>query len=143
MKKVFVVALVVVFGALMSTGAFAAWNRGPWANPGEQVDVNAFRNFQKETVPLRDEMAVKRLELRNEFNKETPDQAKIAALQKEMIDLRTKISDAAKKNGLPDRGFGPGYGKRGGYGPGYGRGHHMGWGGGYGPGYGKGYCSTW
>ncbi len=71
MKKVFVVALVVVFGALMSTGAFAAWNRGPWANPGEQVDVNAFRNFQKETVPLRDEMAVKRLELRNEFNKET------------------------------------------------------------------------
>jgi len=143
MKKVFVVALVVVFGALMSTGAFAAWNRGPWANPGEQVDVNAFRNFQKETVPLRDEMAVKRLELRNEFNKETPDQAKIAALQKEMIDLRTKIGDAAKKNGLPDRGFGPGYGKRGGYGPGYGRGHHMGWGGGYGPGYGKGYCPNW
>ncbi len=52
-----------------------------------------------------------------------------------MIDLRTKISDAAKKNGLPDRGFGTGYGKRGGYGPGYGRGHHMGWGGGVWPGY--------
>ena len=143
MKKVFVVALVVVFGALLSTGAFAAWNRGPWANPGEQVDVNAFRNFQKETLPLRDEMAAKRLELRNEFNKETPDQAKIAGLQKEMIDLRTKISDAARKNGMPDRGFGPGYGKRGGYGPGYVRGHHMGWGGGYGPGYGKGYCPNW
>lgn len=143
MKKVFVGALVVAFGVLLSTGAFAAWNRGPWANPGEQVDVNAFRNFQKETLPLRDEMAAKRLELRNEWNKETPDQGKIAALQKEMIDLRTKISDAAKKNGLPDWGFGPGYGKRGGYGPGYGRGHHMGWGGGYGPGYGKGSCPNW
>ncbi len=143
MKKVFVVALVVVFGALLSTSAFAAWNTGPWANPKEQVDVNAFRNFQKETMPLRDEMTAKRLELRNEWNKETLDQAKIAALQKEMIDLRTKIGDAAKKNGLPDRGFGPGYGKRGGYGPGYGRGHHMGWGGGYGPGYGKGFCPNW
>ncbi len=110
---------------------------------GRTGRCKCLQELPKETVPLRDEMAVKRLELRNEFNKETPDQAKIAALQKEMIDLRTKISDAAKKNGLPDRGFGTGYGKRGGYGPGYGRGHHMGWGGGYGPGYGKGYCSTW
>ena len=137
MKKLLVVALVVIFGALLSTAALAAWTRGQ--GPDSQVDVNAFRNFQKETLPLRDEMAVKRLELRNEFNKDTPDQAKIAALQKEMIDLRTKISDAAKKNGLPDRGFGPGYGGRGGYG----RGYHMGQGGGYGPGYGRGYCPMW
>jgi hypothetical protein len=130
MKKLLVVALVVVFGALVSTAALAAWNKGPWA-PGEQVDVNAFRNFQKETLPLRDEMAAKRLELRNEYNKEKPDQAKIAGLQKEMIDLRTKIADAAKKNGLPDWGYGPGYGGRGGYG--------RGGCGGYGPGYGRGY----
>ena len=139
MKKVLVVALVVVFGAALTTAAVAAWTRGP----DTPADVNAYKAFQKETLPLRDEIAAKRLELRNEYTKDNPDQAKIAALQKEMIDLRTKISDAAKKNGLPDRGFGPGYGKRGGYGPGYGRGHHMGWGGGYGPGYGKGYCSAW
>ena len=120
--------------------AVAAWPRGQGPGPDSQVDVNAFRNFQKETLPLRDEMAVKRLELRTEFNKETSDQAKIAALQKEMIDLRTKIGDAAKKNGLPDRGFGPGYG---GHGPGYGRGQHMGWGGGYGQGYGRGHCPNW
>ena len=141
MKKLLVVALMVVFGALLSTAAVAAGPRGQGPGPDTQVDINAFRNFQKETLPLRDEMAVKRLELRNEFNKDTPDQAKIAALQKEMIDLRTKISDAAKKNGLPDRGFGPGYG--GGYGPGYGRGYHMGQGGGYGPGYGRGSCPMW
>lgn len=141
MKKLLVVALVVVFGAALSAAAGAAWNQGP--GPGSQVDVNAFRNFQKETLPLRDEMAAKRLELRNEFNKDTPDQAKIAALQKEMIDLRTKIGDAAKKNGLTDWAYGPGYG-RGGYGPGYGRGYHMArGGGGYGPGYGSGYCPMW
>jgi len=143
MKKVFVVALVVIFGALMSTVAVAAWTKGQGPGPDAQVDVNAFRNFQKETLPLRDEMAVKRLELRNEFNKETPDQAKIAALQKEMIDLRTKISDAAKKNGVPDRGFGQGYGGPGGYGPRHGRGYHMGQGGGYSPGYGRGNCPMW
>jgi len=137
MKKLLVVALVVVFGAALSTVALAAWTRGQ--GPDAQVDVNAFRNFQKETLPLRDEMAVKRLELRNEFTKETPDQAKIAALQKEMIDLRTKISDAAKKNGLPDSGFGRGYVG----GDGYGRGYHMGYDGGYGPGAGRGSCPMW
>jgi Spy/CpxP family protein refolding chaperone len=118
MKKLMVVALIVVFGALLSTVAVAAWTKGQGPGPDAQVDVNAFRNFQKETLPLRDEMAVKRLELRNEFSKTNPDQAKIAALKEEMIALRTQISDAAKKNGLPDRGFGPGYAGRGGYGRG-------------------------
>lgn len=140
-----VVALVIVFGALLSTVAVAAWTRGQGPGPDSQVDVNAFRNFQKETLPLRDEMAVKRLELRNEFNKAEPDEAKIAALKEEMIALRTQISDAAKKNGLPDRGFGPGYAKRGGNGPGncggFGRGGKgPGYGRGYGPGCGAGSC---
>jgi hypothetical protein len=141
MKKLMVVALVVVFGALLSTVAVAAWTKGQGPGPDAQVDVNAFRNFQKETLPLRDEMAVKRLELRNEFSKSNPDQAKIAALKEEMIALKTQISDAAKKNGLPDRGFGPGYAGRGGNGPGncggFGRGGN---GPGYGPGCGAGYC---
>jgi hypothetical protein len=141
MKKLMVVALIVVFGALLSTVAVAAWTKGQGPGSDAQVDVNAFRNFQKETLPLRDEMAVKRLELRNEFSKSNPDQAKIAALKEEMIALRTQISDAAKKNGLPDRGFGPGYAGRGGNGPGncggFGRGGN---GPGYGPGCGAGYC---
>lgn len=118
MKKLMVVALIVVFGALVSTVALAAWTKGQGPGPDAQVDVNAFRNFQKETLPLRDEMAVKRLELRNEFSKANPDQAKITALKEEMIAFRTQISEAAKRNGLPDQGFGPGYGKRGGWGPG-------------------------
>ena len=121
MKKLLVVALAVFFGAALVTAAGAAWTRGQGPGPDSQADVNAFKALQKETLPLRDEMAAKNLELRNELNKETPDQAKIATLQKEIIDLRTKISDTAKKNGLPDTGFGPGYGGRGGYGSGYGR----------------------
>jgi hypothetical protein len=141
MKKLMVVALIVVFGALLSTVAVAAWTKGQGPGPDTQVDVNAFRNFQKETLPLRDEMAVKRLELRNEFSMANPDQAKIAVLKEEMIALRTQISEAAKKNGLPDRGFGPGYAGRGGNGPGncggFGRGGN---GPGYGPGCGAGYC---
>jgi hypothetical protein len=143
MKKFLVVALVLFFGGLLSTAAVAAWTKGQGPGPDSQVDVNAFRNFQKETLPLRDEMAVKRVELRNEFNKADPDQNKIATLQKEMTDLRTKISAAAKKNGLPDSGFGAGYGGRGDSGPGYGRGYHMGPGGGYGPGAGRGSCPMW
>jgi hypothetical protein len=90
---------------------------------------------------MRDEMMVKRLEVRNEFSKEKPDQSRIATLQKEMIDLRTKIQESAQKNGLPNWGQGRMMG-RGGYGPGcdgYGPGRMAGRGfggarGGYGPG---------
>jgi hypothetical protein len=133
MKKLLVVALVVVLSAALSTAAVAVSTRGQGPGPDSQVDVNAFRNFQKETLPLRDEMAAKNLELRNQFKKATLGQAKMATLQKELIDLRTKISDTAKKNGLPDTGLGPEYG----------RGYHMSWGGGYGPGYGRDNCPMW
>jgi zinc resistance-associated protein len=143
MKKLLVVALVVFFGALLSTAAVAAWNRGQGPGPVAQVDVNAFRAFQKETLPLRDEMMAKRLEIRNEYSKTNPDEAKIAALKGEMVALRTQISESAKKNGLPDQGFGPGYGKRGGYGRGGCGGYGPGQGGGYGPGCGAGSCPNW
>jgi zinc resistance-associated protein len=117
MKKVLVATLVVAAGLLVGSMAFAAWGPGHGPGPGSQVDVQAFRNFQKETLSLRDEMMAKRLELRNEFSKEKPDQTRIATLQKEMIDLRTKIQESAQKNGLPNWGQGRMMG-RGGYGPG-------------------------
>jgi zinc resistance-associated protein len=129
MKKVLVAALVVTAGLLVGSMAFAAWGPGYGPGQGAQVDVQALRAFQKETLPLRDEMIAKRLEIRNEFSKEKPDQNRIATLQKEMIDLRTKIQDSAQKNGLPNWGQGRMMG-RGGYGPGNGPGY----GGGYGHG---------
>lgn len=119
MKKIWLIGLAAVFGiALLGTTVFAqcgmgyGYGGGPgYAAAGKPVDVAAFKAFQKETLPLRDEMMTKRVELRNEYLKEKPDQNRIATLQKEMIDLRVKIRSAAEKNGLP--AFGPGMGGRG------------------------------
>lgn len=134
MKKILVVALVVAVGVSLGSMGYKAWAIGPGGGTAGQVDVQALKSFQKETLPLRDELAAKGAELQNEFAKESPDQSRIAALQKEMIDLRTKIQDAAQKAGLSDRG--PGWlAGRGGWGHGYMMGQ------GYGPGYmmGQGY----
>ena len=144
MKKIWLAGLVAVFGvALLGTSVFAGWGMGGCggggagygAATGKPVDVTAFKAFQKETLPLRDEMMVKRVELRNESLKEKPDQNRIATLQKEMIDLRAKIRTAAE-NGLPAAGFGRGMGG--------GRGHGMGRGmGGQGGSRGLGNCPNW
>ncbi len=131
MKKKTVVATVLIAGFLLSTMVYAAsQDYGPGSN---QVDVKALRQFQKETLPLRDEIAAKRLELRNEYAQPTPDRNKIATLEKEIIDLRTKVQTAADKNGVAA------YGAGGGYGRGYGRDRGMMHGGGYGRGSGRGY----
>jgi zinc resistance-associated protein len=163
MKRIWIVALVGALGlALVGTAAYAGCGMGYGYGPGaygygagsgKQVDVNAFRAFQKETLPLRDEMMAKRVELMNEYGKEKPDQNRVATIQKEMIDLRIKISAAAEKQGLPTTGFGQGMGGRGvghgarmardgNFGPGSGG---RGWGGqgfgGRGPGSGN--CPMW
>jgi hypothetical protein len=114
MKKLLVVAAVVIAVALVGTLAYAARSG---FGPGSQVDVTAFRQFQQETMPLRDAMMAKGLELRNEYSKENPDKGQIDKLRGEMKDLRTKIQAAAETNGLPafmGRGAGGGYGNRGG-----------------------------
>jgi hypothetical protein len=107
MKKLVVAAIVMAVIGLVGTMAYAAWQGGP----GGQVDVNAFRQFQKETLPLRDEMMAKGLEVRNELNKQNPDQNRITQLRTEMSDLRTRIQAAAEKQGLPGVGNGPGAGR--------------------------------
>ncbi len=149
MKKTWIASLVVAVGlAFFGTsvyaqcggmgGGYGPRGAGYGATAGKPVDVNAVRAFQKETLPLRDEAMVKGVEIRNEYTKEKPDREKIATLQKEMIDLRTKIQAAAEKQGLPAAGFGKGFG-------GHGRGHGprfagspgcggQGWGGGPGSG---------
>jgi hypothetical protein len=141
MKKAVVAALAVA--VLLVWGI--AYAQTPARSYGGQADANALRQFQKETLPLRDEMQVKRLELSNEFAKQAPDENRIAQLQKEMIDLSAKIRTAAEKNGLQawGYGYGRGYGRMG-----YGRGgwgygaRMMGYAGGPGycggPGYGRG-----
>ncbi len=143
MKKVVVVLVAVAVIGLLGTMGYAA-RQG--AADG-QVDVGALRQLQKETLPLRDEIMAKGLELRNEYNKETPDQNRIAKLGTEMAGLRTQIQAAAEKQGVPAFGYGPGMGRGWGsrmMGWGYGRGPGFrggpGFGGGPGPG---GNCPMW
>jgi hypothetical protein len=130
MKKLMVVAAVVVAIALLGTGAYAA-RQGWGPGSGGQVDVKAFRQFQQETSTARDEMMAKGLELRNEFAKENPDQGVIDSLKNDMRALRTSIQAAAEKHKLPAWGMGRGAGR------GYG-GRMMGGGGCGGPGAGGG-----
>lgn len=103
MKKVSVVA--VALALVIFCTAIYGWSQtapvgAPPAAKG-QVDVKAFRQFQKETLPLRDELMAKRLELRNEYAQANPNYDRIAGLQKEMIDLRTKIQTTAQKYNVP------------------------------------------
>ena len=79
--------------------------------------------FLKDTLPIRQSMATKRIALRTLYAQPNADQAKIKALQGELIDLRGKLAKKANDSGLPAFGFGRGN-RRGpggsgmGYGPG-------------------------
>ena len=89
--------------------------------------------FSNETATLRNEIWAKSDELNNLLNAPNPDAEKAKALQKELIDLRSRMAEKRLDFQLetrkidPDTRFGAGYGK------GYGR--HMK---GYGPRVGKG-----
>ena len=126
MKKLTMGVVVVAVALLVGTVAYGArQGYGPcW--DGQKVDVNALRQFQKETLPMRDDLQAKALELRNEYTKETPDKGAIAKLRGEMRDLQGKIQAVADKQGLPDWSGAPGmmrgYGMMRGDGDGYGRG---------------------
>jgi zinc resistance-associated protein len=83
------------------------------AGPDSQVNVENLQKFQKETLSLRDDLITKRAELQNEYIKQTPDTARIAEIQKQMIDIRAKIQKATEKNGLPAWGQGYGHARMG------------------------------
>jgi len=101
--------------------------------------------FFKETISLRNEMMLKKLELQTLWAQTNPDQEKILAKQREINALKAQFQEKATKHRLEARkiltpeqqaqagsfwgagpGFGPRHGMRGGFGPGRG----MGWGGG-------------
>lgn len=67
---------------------------------GDNPDIEKVRLFQKETSAQRDEMMIKRLELKQELGKKSPDKSRVETLRKEMIELRTKIQGSADTVGL-------------------------------------------
>lgn len=124
MKRMIVI-MVVAAVALIGAGlAFAqmggGWGPGAGYNCGRgyigangTVNVENLKKFQKETLSMRDELIANRAELANEYAKPAPDETRIADLQKQMIDTRTKIQKTSEKYGLPARqqGYGRGMGR--------------------------------
>ena len=97
--------------ALASTALAGPWGwRNGNATQGTPVNIESVKKFQDETTALRNEMMIKKMELRNEYLKDSADAAKVAALTKEIGDLQTKITAIATSNGLPVSGGGCGMG---------------------------------
>jgi hypothetical protein len=127
MKKrtLMVVGLVLSLSLLVAGSAFARWGDG-YGMRGEKgyncwndtdrspVDLETVTKFRRETLPLRDELLVKRLEMGQEYNKENPDNDRIAQLRKEIADIQVNIEEIANKYDIS--GTGEGRRSRGGYG---------------------------
>ncbi|MBT0663286.1 hypothetical protein KI809_03140 [Geobacter pelophilus] len=90
-------ALTVLGGTAVYAGIGCNGGDGMF---GDNPDIEKVRIFQKETLTERDDMMIRRLELKQELAKKKPDQAKVDALRKEMVGLRAKIQDSAKRQGL-------------------------------------------
>jgi len=175
MKKMIFASFVIVLLATSGLAIAQGWGRGPGMGPGmgpgpcvpgygpgvwgpglnlspEQTQkMQALQeSFFKETIPLRNEIMNKQLELRMLWAQANPEQEKILAKQRELNALRAQLQEKATNHRLemqkiltPEQqsqlralpgGFGyygRGYGMRGGFGPGRGMGM------GYGP------CPRW
>lgn len=173
MKKMIVALMVVALVATAGMAMAQGWGRGmgygsgygpgpdapcygpgygPRGSYGPALNLTAEQNqkiqamsesFFKETLPLRNEMQVKQLELRTLWAQTNPDQEKILAKQKEVNALRAQLQEKRTQHQLEMRkvltpeqqaqlgaygpgfgpGFGPGMGMRGGFGPGRGMGY--------------------
>jgi len=158
MKKTIVILMslalmATVVGAAMARGGGPGYGMGPGygkgpgqyqqLTPEQYAEMNKARaQFLKDTLELRQAMQAKRTELAMLYAQQTPDQAKIQALENEMIDLRSAIAKKANEAGISQgRGFGRGMGR--GMGRGQGRGFCPGFAGGPGGGYGQGGGPCW
>ncbi|MBU1276817.1 MAG: periplasmic heavy metal sensor [Proteobacteria bacterium] len=149
MKKLMVILGSMALVATMAVGAWAGpWGQGPGYGPGNcpgyaagsgggpgygpganmsKEDYEKFQAnraaFMKDTLQLRQSLATKRVELRTLYAQPDADQAKIKALNNELIDLRAQLAKKANDAGLAGNGFGRGFrGGPGGRGMGYGSG---------------------
>jgi hypothetical protein len=108
-RSFIVVGLVLALSTLVAGSAFARWGgyggmMGGYDMMGgysmgydRNVDVDAVRKFQSETLKLRDELFTVRLELDAEYSKVAPNANRISTLRKDMIDIEAKIMTTAEK----------------------------------------------
>ncbi len=103
MKKVAIISLVIIAGLLFTTAVYA-WRGGHGIGLWAGTNVETLKKFQKETLPLRDELIAKRIELMSEYKRPTPDNSRITTLRKEIIDLQAEIQSVADKTGVSELG---------------------------------------
>jgi zinc resistance-associated protein len=142
MKKNIFISMVAVLALVFVTSAVYAgpgWGRGQGygqqyscplvssLTPEQTSRIQTIQqaNFQ-EISPLREQLFAKRTELRNLWVTQNPDQAKITALQKEMLDIRAQLQEKSNNARLEVRqvltpeqqaqigAYGPGMGRKGG-----------------------------
>ena len=94
-----VVAVMLAGGIALAQGAHQHGGAG----------AGAMRQYQKETLSLRDELAAKQLDLEAEYDNAQPDPARIASLRKEIVDLEARIQAVAGNYGV--RPWGRGHGR--------------------------------
>jgi zinc resistance-associated protein len=122
-------------------GAGPCWYEGEDLTDNQRAELEKLhQQYVDDTAKMREEIWNKSAELDTLLNSSNPDPKKAKGLQREISDLKTKMSDKrvdfelkARKiapNARFGRGYGKGYGR--GYGHGYGGGYHHGYHGGYG-----------
>jgi hypothetical protein len=101
MKHKTIVCLVVLLGIVLLGAVYASGERGPsGVKDCQNVDIEKVKQFQKETMSLRDDLMIKKLELRKEYKQPAPDSDRINTLKQEIRDRKASIREAANKAGV-------------------------------------------
>ena len=121
MKKI--IGAVIMVGILATAGLALAecWGKGPgmgygphsggsgpWGalnlSPEQSQKIQAMReSFFKETIPIRNELMSKKLEMRSLWLQTNPDEEKILAKQREINGLRAQLQEKSTRNHLEMR----------------------------------------
>jgi Spy/CpxP family protein refolding chaperone len=122
MKKTMIIGLSLVLGLALVATVALAWGPG-FGPPGrgfggpaygvppipnltteQSAQIQALRDgFLKEIEPLQKDLYTKRTELRTLWSSPNPDQAAIAAKQKEIFNLQSQLQEKATNLGLEIR----------------------------------------
>jgi len=114
MKKTMIMGIAVLMG-LMISGSVYAMGPGGWHGMGftavANLNIESVKKFLRDTTDARNELILKRIELVKAYAAKEVNYDKVASIQKEIIDLKTKILNAARKYGL-DKEIGPWFGMK-------------------------------
>ncbi|CAH2030467.1 hypothetical protein [Trichlorobacter ammonificans] len=124
MKKI-TLAVAFVAALAVTASAYARGGYGPGGGPGcgpcsesSPEQTAAYKKYVADTLPLKEQMHAKHMEIQREWIKEKPDNEKLTKLQTELQALRQKLYEVREKAGIGKGGKGRMGGMRGGCGAG-------------------------